>query len=264
MLIQRTITALVLFVIVGIVFFATPPAAFAAASWLMCMIAMYEMAKMYKFNFVQILALLVINTLLVIGINKVNQDFSQIVRITAVITWCFVVPLVLIFTPQRFPKPVIAVFGTILFIPAYYSLVVLHALFGPWQLISIMAIAWVADTGAYFVGRSIGKHKLAVKISPGKSIEGAIGGSVLVIIYLLVLNHFNLALYLPNAGTAVKFALILTTVSIIGDLFESWLKRVAKVKDSSNILPGHGGIFDRIDSLIAVLAIAFALIRGMI
>lgn len=264
MLIQRTATALVLFIIVGLVFFAAPPAIFAAACWLMCIVGMYELAKMYNLSISQILATLVVNTAIVLLINKLNQDVSQLVRIVTVVTWCFVVPLVLIFTPTRFPKPVIAILSTILFVPAYYALVVLHALFGPWQLISIMAIAWVADTGAYFIGKSIGKHKLAVKISPGKSIEGAIGGMVLVVIYLLILEHYKLVMFLPNPGIAIKFALILTTISIIGDLFESWLKRVAKVKDSSRILPGHGGVFDRIDSLIAVLAIAFALIRGMI
>ena len=127
-----------------------------------------------------------------------------------------------------------------------------------------MAIARVADTGAYFVGKQFGKHKLAPRISPGKSIEGAIGGLVLVIIYLVILKYFNLADYLITYSMAFKFATILTVISIAGDLFESWLKRVAGVKDSGSILPGHGGVFDRIDSLIAVLAIAFAIIRGML
>ncbi|MBX9597572.1 MAG: phosphatidate cytidylyltransferase [Burkholderiales bacterium] len=264
MLIQRTITALILFFLAVAAIFFTPPLVFAASCWLLCLIANYELAKMYRFNKLQIAVSMVINTLIAVCIGQVNYDLSQIIRIVSVATWCFAVPLVLIFTPKHFSKFAIAVFSGLLFIPAYYALTVLHALFGPWQLISIMAIAWVADTGAYFVGKQFGKHKLAPRISPGKSIEGAIGGLILVIIYLVALKYFNLADYLITYSMAFKFAAILTVISIAGDLFESWLKRVGGVKDSGSILPGHGGVFDRIDSLIAVLAIAFAIIRGML
>lgn len=260
MLKHRLLTTLVLFSIAGIVLFLLPPLGFAVACWLMCLIAMYELAQMYKFNINQTILLLVINTVIIIAIDRINYDFSQIIRIIAVAVWCFIVPMILIFTPKKFSKINIALLASALFIPSYYSLVVIHSIFGSWQLISLMAIAWVADSGAYFIGKAIGKRKLAPRISPGKSIEGAVGGVALVIIYLLVLRYFNLAVYLLNYRTAIKFALILTIISVIGDLFESWLKRVAQVKDSGNILPGHGGVFDRVDSLIAVLAISFALI----
>jgi phosphatidate cytidylyltransferase len=264
MLKQRTITALVLFLIAYLVLFHTPPAWFAVGCWSLCLIAMYELTTMYHFNRWQKLLLLGFTTALVASLQFINYDISQIIRIVTVITWCFVVPLILIFLPSRFSKITIAALSIIVFIPAYYALTVIHALFGPWQLVSIMAIAWVADTGAYFIGRKFGRRKLAKAISPGKSIEGAIGGIVLVCFYLFILHHFNAAVYLPDLRNVLKFGLIVTCVSIIGDLFESWLKRVAAVKDSSNLLPGHGGVFDRIDSLIAVLAIAFAIIRGMI
>lgn len=260
MLKQRLITAIILFIIAGIVLFALPPLGFSVACWLLCLIAIYELATMYKFNLTETILLLIVNTAIVVAINQINYDFSQIMRIISVTIWCFVVPMVLIFTPKRFSKITITLFSIALFVPAYYSLVVIHAIFGSWQLISLMAIAWVADSGAYFVGKAFGKRKLAPKISPGKSIEGAAGGILLVIFYLLTLKFFNVAVYLGNYRTAIKFALILTVVSVIGDLFESWLKRVAQVKDSGNILPGHGGIFDRVDSLIAVLSIGFALI----
>ena len=264
MLLQRTLTSLTLLVLIGIVFFILPNVLFAVVIWLICLIAIYEMTRMYKFSMVQISLLLFVNSAIVFAINKINYDLSQLIRLIAVITWCFIAPFILIFVPQKFSKLIIAVLATILFIPVYYALIILQALLGPWQLISIMAIAWVADTGAYFIGKNFGKHKLAPHISPGKSIEGAIGGAILVVSYLMLLKYFNLALYLPTIITTVKFALILTIVSIMGDLFESWLKRVAKVKDSSKILPGHGGVFDRIDSLIAVVVIAYALILGML
>lgn len=264
MLKHRTITAFVLlFLCLGVIFY-TPPAVFASACWLLCLGGIYELCNMYKFPKPQVLITMAAMTALAVSLNMVHYDVSQIVRIVSVATWCFVVPLTLIFVPKSFSKTTIVIFAAILFIPAYYALTILHAIFGPWQLLSIMAIAWVADTGAYFVGKQFGKHKLAKHISPGKSIEGALGGLILVIIYLSLLHYFNLAYYLPTYGHVFKFAFIITIVSIIGDLFESWLKRVADVKDSGTILPGHGGIFDRIDSLIAVMAISFAIIRGML
>lgn len=264
MLKHRIITALILFAITcGIIFYA-PPLIFASCWWILCLIAIYELATMYKFTPVQLTALMLVASAMVIGIAFSSYDLSQLIRIISVATWCFAVPLTLIFTPKHFSKPAISVFALVLFIPAYYAVNILHTFLGAWQLISIMMIAWVADTGAYFVGKSYGKRKLAPQISPGKSIEGALGGFTVVIIYLISLKALHLVDYLPTYGTAFKFAFILTAISIVGDLFESWLKRVAKVKDSGTILPGHGGVFDRIDSLIAVLAIAFAIIRGMV
>ncbi len=264
MLLPRISTALILLAIAAGILFYTPAHIFSAAAWLLCLLAIYELTKMYRFTQWQSIATAIIATAIAIAIAVSAHDCSQVIRIIAVVTWCFMVPLILIFTPRKFPKLAIMIFALMLFIPAYYSLTVINALFGPWQLVSLMAVAWVADTGAYFVGKSLGKHKLAPRISPGKSIEGAIGGFALVVIYLLILKYFNAAIYLPKYGTVFKFAFILTAISIVGDLFESWLKRVAQVKDSGTLLPGHGGVFDRIDSLIAVMAIAFAIIRGMI
>lgn len=264
MLKHRILTALTLLVICGGVMFYTPPAIFAACCWLLCLIGIYELTKMYKFTLLQTIITSLVLTICAASFALLHYDLSQIIRIISVAMWCFVAPIVLIFMPRNFSKPAIAVFCGLLFIPAYYSLTVFHAIFGAWQLLSLMAIAWVADTGAYFVGKRFGKHKLAKHISPGKTIEGAIGGLVLVIIYLSVLHQFNLAYYLPTYRHVFKFAFILTVVSIIGDLLESWFKRIAQVKDSGTILPGHGGVFDRIDSLIAVMAIAFAIIRGML
>ncbi len=264
MLSHRIFTAIALVLLCGSILFYAPTPMFSAAAWLMCMIGIYETCKMYKFSIIQSALTILILTASILSFSFIKYDLSQIIRIISVATWCFIAPFTLIFTPRNFSKPIIAIFCAILFIPAYYAMTVLQALFGPWQLLSIMAVAWVADTGAYIVGKLIGKHKLAPTISPGKSIEGALGGMIFVIAYLCTLSYFKLAYYIPTYNLAIKFAIFLTVVSIVGDLLESWFKRVAGVKDSGKILPGHGGIFDRIDSLIAVLAIAFALIRGMI
>lgn len=133
-------------------------------------------------------------------------------------------------------------------------------------LLSVMALVWIADIGAYFSGKAFGKRKLAPTISPGKSWEGAIGGGIavlaissLVILFggpwLLDTFVVQLHSHLGWAGT-LGVLLVLTAASVVGDLFESQLKRRAGVKDSSNLLPGHGGVLDRIDALIPTLPLA--------
>jgi phosphatidate cytidylyltransferase len=131
-------------------------------------------------------------------------------------------------------------------------------------LFSVLAIVWVADIGAYFSGKAFGKRKLAPSISPGKSWEGAIGGWIAVLALAAVSTRFpalqdTFAAKLQLAWGWLGFALTMTVIvaaSVVGDLFESQLKRRIAMKDSSNLLPGHGGVLDRIDALIPVLPLA--------
>jgi phosphatidate cytidylyltransferase len=138
-------------------------------------------------------------------------------------------------------------------------------------LFSVLAIVWIADIGAYFSGKAFGRRKLAPSISPGKSWEGAIGGwiSVLLIAALATL-HPALADTFPSLlksgmgwGGFIAVMTILVAASVVGDLFESQLKRRAGMKDSSGLLPGHGGVLDRIDALIPVLPIAMLVGRWL-
>ena len=127
---------------------------------------------------------------------------------------------------------------------------------GELTLLAIMATVWLADIAAYFSGRTFGRHKLAPAISPGKTWEGAIGGVLAVVVY-----GFLFLSVLPKelAGSPGLLCMLLVTFaafSIVGDLFESLLKRQAGLKDSSGILPGHGGVLDRIDSLTSTLPMA--------
>ncbi|MBB3211940.1 phosphatidate cytidylyltransferase [Herbaspirillum sp. Sphag1AN] len=133
----------------------------------------------------------------------------------------------------------------------------------PLYLLSVMAIVWVADIGAYFSGKGFGRHKLAPSISPGKSWEGAVGGWLAVLVIAAItamsagMDTFPGRL-LDRFGWP-GFLLIMTLLvaaSVVGDLFESMLKRRAGFKDSSALLPGHGGVLDRIDALIPVLPLA--------
>ncbi|GGE74275.1 phosphatidate cytidylyltransferase [Massilia psychrophila] len=135
----------------------------------------------------------------------------------------------------------------------------------PLYLLSVMALVWIADIGAYCAGKAFGKRKLAPMISPGKSWEGAIGGGVAVLL-LATLSVLSGTLFADTfaanvqkrLGWAALFAIliVITAASVVGDLFESQLKRRAGVKDSSKLLPGHGGVLDRIDALIPVLPLA--------
>ena len=129
-----------------------------------------------------------------------------------------------------------------------------------------LATAWVADTAAYLAGRSFGSHKLAPTISPGKTWEGVAGGAVACLIYAIICAMLNpgLGARVDGAGWGpyLAGAALLCAASVVGDLLESALKRQAGAKDSGSLLPGHGGVLDRIDSATAVLPLGFLLVRA--
>ncbi len=148
--------------------------------------------------------------------------------------------------------------GWLLLVPSWAAMVILYQR-SPWLLLAAMALVWVADIAAYFAGRNFGCHKLAPTISPGKTWEGAAGAAIGVLIYGLAVGHGAGRLVQLDPGQLLLAAfglLLLTAVSILGDLFESLAKRQAGVKDSSALLPGHGGVLDRIDSLTSTLPLA--------
>lgn len=128
--------------------------------------------------------------------------------------------------------------------------------YGAYFILTLLILIWVADTAAYFSGKAFGKHKLAVSISPGKTWEGVFGALIATIIVAVIIawyfdfSNFNTVLFVFIAVVSIIF-------SVVGDLLESMFKRKANVKDSSRVLPGHGGILDRIDSLIAAAPFYF-------
>src|SRR4030095_4279050 len=123
-------------------------------------------------------------------------------------------------------------------------------------------ILWVADTAAYFSGRAFGRHKLAPQVSPGKTWEGVYGAWIAVALYALALvpyagaAGFQLPVTTLSVALWVVFLLLLASISVVGDLFESLLKRHAGAKDSGALLPGDGGVLDRIEALLAAMPIA--------
>ena len=206
-----------------------------------------------------------------LALQSVAWQFSLL--LLAVIFWFFIAPFILAkgmnLSLQKL-RPFYVVLGLILLPATWFAIVFLREL-GLVFLLSTMALVWVADIGAYFVGKGFGKRKLAVQISPGKSVEGALGGLVLCYAYALACVFF-----LPFESTifgawAIRFGWVpmllmvtlLTAFSILGDLFESQLKRLVGVKDSSQLLPGHGGVLDRVDALIPTMPIA-AILAGLV
>jgi phosphatidate cytidylyltransferase len=128
-------------------------------------------------------------------------------------------------------------------------------------------LTWATDIGAYAFGRSLGKRKLIPSVSPGKTVEGALGGLGIAIVVCLLYVRFVLMPYAQLALTiqgAVLFAIVVSIAAQTGDLAESLLKREAGIKDSSRIIPGHGGILDRFDSLLFVMPVAFLLLGRLL
>lgn len=138
---------------------------------------------------------------------------------------------------------------------AWYALLVLHGLVkGPYFVTLLLLVVWGADVGAYFAGRRFGRRKLAVQISPGKTWEGVAGGLLLAVLAGIVL-HLLLGPAWLSLYALLPLLVLTVLFSIVGDLFESMLKRQYGAKDSGNLLPGHGGVLDRIDSLTAAAPI---------
>lgn len=180
---------------------------------------------------------------------------GQWIYLPAAAFWLLLVPCWL---RQRWPLPqglpgLLA--GLLLLLPAWLALIQLRQA-GELVLLAIMATVWLADIAAYFSGRTFGRHKLAPAISPGKTWEGAIGGVLAVVVYGFLFLSVLPKELAGSPGLLCVLLVAFAAFSIVGDLFESLLKRQAGLKDSSGILPGHGGVLDRIDSLTSTLPMA--------
>lgn len=180
-----------------------------------------------------------------------------ILFVMAAIFWVFVAPIWLANRWHGEGFFVRALVGTLIILPTWAAIVGLRER-SPWLLLGVMALVWIADSAAYFAGRRFGRHKLAPEISPGKSWEGVIGAGVALVLYASAISAAVIGLRIFGA---LFLAAALLYFSILGDLFESWMKRLAGVKDSGTMLPGHGGVLDRIDALTASLPIAAGILH---
>ena len=270
MLATRVLTAVVLIPLVLAGLFLLPPLGWGAAALVAMVVAAAEWASLARYGRSMWL-LFVVGTLL-LGTNLLLSPFSGFGRGwpsgivlavcgTATVFWLVVVPPWLALRWKPASSLSMAVTGWIVLIGAWVAVVELQAR-SPWLLLAAMALVWIADTAAYFSGRAFGKHRLAPEVSPGKTWEGVYGALVAVAIYAALL--VPLAAPAGFAGPVtplaiavwIGLALALTVHSIMGDLYESLLKRQAGVKDSGRVLPGHGGVLDRIDALLATMPVA--------
>lgn len=175
------------------------------------------------------------------------------VYVLSAIFWVGYVPFLLKQTSTINNTVVLMLVGWLVLLPTALALYQLRAI-SPLLLLGFMGTIWISDTAAYFAGRAFGRNKLAYHISPGKTWEGVAGAILAVIVYGLVwVFVFADGAYLMSL---VPLLIVLAILGVIGDLFESMIKRHAGVKDSGNILPGHGGILDRIDALTPSLPLA--------
>ncbi|MCK4608019.1 MAG: phosphatidate cytidylyltransferase [Gammaproteobacteria bacterium] len=251
-MLKRVITAVILIpiVIVGIFYMST--AAFSLAVALLLSLAAWEWAALAKIDKLW-------QRILYIGLLWWGFAASQLLAIKVVLGVNLVWWLLAIYLAKRFsttPKKLFTgwrscAISFLVFVPCLAAFDRLHRLSALYVLL-VLCLVWAADSGAYFVGSYFGKHKLAPQISPGKTLEGVAGGilaAVVVAIVFAVVAKVGLHDWL--FGAVIVIVTILAAV--LGDLFESMVKRQAGVKDSGYWVPGHGGVLDRIDSLTAAV-----------
>lgn len=279
MLKQRIITALWLIpLVLGAIFFL-PPLYF---SWVL--IPVFAIAgrewgriidpscEVTKWSFTSTIAIVLIAINIIVPADEIwlrgHLHPVMLALLMLGVFWWVVALLLVLFFPKSAAfwrnNPMLkSMFGQLTLLPCFAALTTIKSLdslanpyLGGTLLLLVMLVVWAADSGAYFAGKSFGRHKLIARVSPGKTVEGLLGGLVTTLIVVA-----GVMVYSPEQEWKLVVAVTLITAlaSALGDLSESMFKRVAKIKDSGSILPGHGGVLDRIDSLTAALPV-FALL----
>ena len=273
MLKQRIITALVLVALLLLALTVGRPFGFPVFALAMVGIVMGEwllLLRLSKQKSVAVACMMMFVLWLI--------DSTPMAGVVSLVTWAasslaWAVLAVTLFATGRFPSSdrwrlAYACLALLLPSACWFALVSAYRE-GLVFLLSILAIVWAADIAAYFAGRAFGKRKLAPSISPGKTWAGAIGGALATLTLALI------GAYLPQLADSffavleqrwslvamLAVTLLLCVLSVVGDLFESQLKRLREVKDSSRLLPGHGGVFDRVDAMLPIVPIAMLLAR---
>lgn len=273
MLTTRIITALVIFAVVLVTLLVFPAWCWALLTMAIALGGCWEWSRLSqlppraKFTYL-LLSGAIAALVFIVYLRAPPSVFERLAAsgfIIAAAFWLIAAP---VWLAKNWHPPSLllkALVGWIVIFPLWLALVLLREQ-SPWLVLTFAAIVWIADIAAYFAGKAFGRRKLAPSISPGKTLEGALGGLLGVAVYFFVwqaltrsssAHDFAWAGMLHTQGLwLLAFFLLLACISVLGDLFESWMKRGAGLKDSSGLLPGHGGILDRIDALTSTLPIA--------
>lgn len=269
MLIQRILTAIVLIPLVIIALFFAPLSIFSYLIIAICALAAWEWSNFLaeRTEKTVLLFLIVFSIVLLYFIpieSTLKSKLFALIICLSVIWWLTALLLVVGYPSSAkywSKSPLIKLlFAFFTLVPFFIGMLELRTInygvnsyTGAIWLLYVFVLVWATDTGAYFAGRAIGKRKLAVKVSPGKTVEGFIGGvslAILVCVIAYLTGYFNI-----NFTQFLFSSLLAVLASVLGDLTESMFKREAGIKDSGNLIPGHGGILDRIDSLTAAVPV---------
>ncbi|WNN49273.1 phosphatidate cytidylyltransferase [Siccibacter colletis] len=273
MLKYRLISAFVMIPVVIAALFLLPPAGFAIATLLVCMLAAWEWGQFCGFAARgQRVWLAVLCGLLLAVMLFTLPEYHHTARLPLIefslwasLGWWVAALLLVLFYPGsaslwRESKVLRLIFGFLTIVPFFWGMVALRSWHydsnhysGAIWLLYVMFLVWGADSGAYIFGKKFGKHKLAPKVSPGKTWQGFIGGLFTAAVIAWLYGTFAKLEVAPVV--LLVSSIVAALASVLGDLTESMFKREAGIKDSGNLIPGHGGILDRIDSLTAAVPV---------
>ncbi|AXH64269.1 phosphatidate cytidylyltransferase [Providencia huaxiensis] len=272
MLKYRLLTAIVLIPIVIAALFLLSPANFGFVVIAVCALGAWEWAQFVGWHSqakriglaVVFAAILLAMQFSISDINQFSTEPMILYGLWAGLIWWGIAIILVVTYPASaaWGNSVIIrlLFGVLTIIPFYCGMMVLRTVgyqsdtfFGAWWLLYVMLLVWGADSGAYAFGRTIGRNKMAPKVSPGKTWEGLVGGLITAGVISWLFSAFAPIPVMPDY--LLVTSIIVVVVSVFGDLTESMFKRQSGIKDSSHLIPGHGGILDRIDSLTAAIPV---------
>ncbi|MEJ2423150.1 MAG: phosphatidate cytidylyltransferase [Candidatus Thiodiazotropha sp.] len=257
MLKQRVITALILAPLVMMAVLLLPTVYVAAFLALVVAVGGREWARLsgIRASWLQLFYALLMVLVMAVSFVAIPESWIPWVMAVSLLWWCTAIYRLARYRSEPVSEhfaPVQALEGFLVLLPAWIALVTLHRVphYGPGLLLFVLILIWSADVGAYFAGHRWGHRKLAPRVSPGKTREGVYGAMASALLCGLILVWW-LDAGLETAPLILLLCLITMMLSVVGDLFESLLKRQRGMKDSGTLLPGHGGMLDRIDSVTA-------------
>lgn len=265
---QRLITAFVLLALLLPTIFWAPVELLASVLFIAVAVGAWEWSRLL--GFAKSISTIYVLLIALCGIGFWHSPESVSFAVGgALLFWMIYIPWALYAGVRKikfFERSFLLLAGVFVLSACWLALMMAHARSVSYML-SLLLTVWLADSGAYFFGKACGRNKLAPELSPGKTIEGALGGLLLVLVVAAVVAYggqfeptfFGTMLGEHGWGIAFLAMTLLVVASISGDLFESLLKRQAGVKDSGSSLPGHGGVLDRIDALLPTLPLALLL-----